>query len=68
MLKWNGYPSKNLWIFLTTGMLLIVGAGRPAQATPSNIAFSQSAQTIEAYDFVEINLNVSSPDAKNPRA
>jgi len=48
------------------GLILLTGGGRLAQAAPSNITFSQSAETIEAYDFVEITLNVSSPDAQNP--
>ncbi len=66
MPKWNRHSRKNLWLILTAGLLLFMGANRGAQAAPSNITFSQSAETIEAYDFVEITLNVSSPDAKNP--
>ena len=35
-------------------------------AQPTVVAFSQSVQSVEAFDFVEIKLNVESPDAKNP--
>jgi hypothetical protein len=66
MPKWNRYIDKNLWLFLTAGLLLFTGTYRLAQAAPSNITFSQSAEAIEAYDFVEITLNVASQDAKNP--
>ena len=66
MPKWNRQSDKNLWLILTVVLLLFAGANPLAQAAPSNITFSQSAETIEAYDFVEITLNVSSPDAKNP--
>jgi hypothetical protein len=54
-----------LW-FLSAGLLLILSAEHPANATPTNVTFFQSAQTIEAYDFAEIGLAVSSPDATNP--
>jgi hypothetical protein len=33
---------------------------------PVSINLTQSAQTVEAYDYVEVTLNVASPDAKNP--
>jgi hypothetical protein len=41
---------------------LVAGSG-PA---PASISFSQSAQTIEAYDFVEATLKIAAPDVKNP--
>jgi len=63
---WKRCSNKKLWLILMAGFLLFTGADRLALAAPSNITFSQSAETIEAYDFVEITLNVSSPDAKNP--
>src|ERR1051326_2177511 len=37
-----------------------------AASAPGPIGFSQSAQTIDASDFVEVTLNVSNPDAGNP--
>lgn len=35
-------------------------------ASPASVTFSQVAKSIEAYDFVEVTLNVASPDAKDP--
>ncbi|HET7840496.1 MAG TPA: DUF5060 domain-containing protein, partial [Terriglobia bacterium] len=51
---------------IAAGLLMIAGAARPAQGAPLNVTFTQSAETVEAYDFVEVTLNVASPDAKNP--
>src|SRR5262249_3050470 len=36
------------------------------QAAPQAVTFVQSAQTVDAYDFVEITLQVARPDAANP--
>ena len=38
----------------------------PARAEPGSVAFSQSASSVEAYDFIELQITVTSPDAKNP--
>jgi hypothetical protein len=35
-------------------------------ATPSNISFSQSAVSADVYDFLEVTVNVTQPDAPNP--
>jgi len=32
----------------------------------SNVSFSQSVETVEAYDYVEVVLNVDKPDVRNP--
>src|SRR5438445_2795335 len=32
----------------------------------SNVSFSQSIETVEAYDYVEVTFNVDKPDARNP--
>src|SRR5437667_10115678 len=32
----------------------------------SNVSFSQSVESVEAYDYVEVTLNVDKPDARNP--
>jgi len=37
-----------------------------AMAAPANVSFSQSAQSVEAHDFLEITVHVSGPDAPNP--
>jgi hypothetical protein len=34
--------------------------------TPASITFAQSAPTVEAYDFLEVTINVAAPDLKNP--
>src|SRR5436190_24255065 len=34
--------------------------------TASNVSFSQSVETVEAYDYVEVTLNVDKPDERNP--
>lgn len=33
---------------------------------PANVAFSQSATSVAAYDFVEVSLHVDAPAVKNP--
>ena len=47
---------------------LICGAPHTAllHGSPQEITFSQSAQTIDTYDFIEIRLDVKGPDARNP--
>src|SRR5438046_5142321 len=32
----------------------------------STVSFSQSVEAVEAYDYVEVTLNVDKPDARNP--
>ena len=43
-------------VFLPTG----------SAAVPVDVSFSPSAETIEAYDFLEVTLHESEPAAKNP--
>ena len=66
MSKWNSHSHQRHGFMLVVGFIFIAGASCPVHAAPANITFSQSAQTIEAYDFVEITMHVSSPDAQNP--
>src|SRR4051812_20035736 len=42
-----------------------LGIGYLDAAIPS-VSFSQSAQQVDAYDFVEITANITSPDVANP--
>jgi hypothetical protein len=35
-------------------------------AAPGDVGFSQSAPSVEAYDFVEVAANVTAPDVRNP--
>ena len=36
------------------------------QSAPAGLKFTQSAQTIDAYDFVEVTLRIEKPNAGNP--
>ncbi|MEJ2010464.1 MAG: DUF5060 domain-containing protein [Acidobacteriota bacterium] len=36
-----------------------------AKAQPGNVSFSQSASSVNAYDFVEVTVSISSPDVKD---
>jgi len=46
------------------GLIFIVA---PAlMAAPKEVSFSQSSESVEAYDFIEVTVNVSTPDAHNP--
>ena len=36
------------------------------EAAPRDVSFSQPVASIDAYDFVEVTVNVASPDAGNP--
>jgi hypothetical protein len=39
---------------------------QPLHAAPAAVSFTQSAATVDAFDFVEVSLNVTQPDADNP--
>src|SRR6266542_4048606 len=60
------FSCVRLYAILVASLLSIAGAARSSHAAPSNITFSQSADTVEAYDFIEVTLKVASPDARNP--
>jgi hypothetical protein len=51
---------------LIAALFMIAAAAGTALASPANVSFSQSAPSVDAYDFVEVTINVASPDAKNP--
>jgi hypothetical protein len=48
--------------------LIVVLSAAPGilQAAPGGVSFSQSAASISAYNFVEVTVHVTSPDARNP--
>ena len=50
---------------LCTCLFLLAWAS-PLSGAPKKVVFSQSADTIEAYDFVEVSVNLEGPDAANP--
>ncbi len=60
------FPESSLRWILTILFLVIASPVSRVFGVPANIGFSQSAQIVDAYDFVEITLNITSPDAKNP--
>jgi hypothetical protein len=47
------------------GLMLALGYTTAGRAAPRDISFTQSAQVVDAYDFVEVSLNVAAPDARN---
>ena len=51
---------------LTCLALAVALAACPAGAEPGSVAFSQSTQSVAAYDFVEVTLAVAQPDLRNP--
>jgi len=63
----NGkFPESSLRLILTLLLLIAASPVIPLFGVPANIGLSQSAQVVDAYDFVEITLNITSSDAKNP--
>ncbi len=57
--QWN-------WLLPAIFSLLALAQPKAAHTSPGDITFSQSAQTVDAYDFVEVTLSVTAPDAHNP--
>jgi hypothetical protein len=47
-------------------LVFLLLAARLASAAQGDVAFSQSAATVAAYDFVEVTLQVGAPPAGNP--
>ena len=55
------------WIWLFAGLILLFGMQpSPMRASPGEITHSQSSPSVEAYDSVEVTLNVRAPDVRNP--
>jgi hypothetical protein len=61
-----GAPSSARWRWLVPLALLLLLHPRSTHAAPQSMSLTQSAQTVEAYDFLEVALKVDAPDAKNP--
>ncbi len=66
MLKSIGISRPVLRVGLVAVLLWFAGVPTAALATPANVTFSQGAEEVEAYDFVEVTLDVASPDVNNP--
>ena len=50
---------------MRTAIIAFLACGA-AIAAPGDVVFSQSAPAVEAWDFVEVAIQVKSPDARNP--
>jgi hypothetical protein len=49
------------------GILGLIFVLSPAlMAAPKEVSFSQSSESVEAYDFIEVTVNVTTPDVHNP--
>ena len=58
---------KRTWILRLVTLVVIAWTfPHRLEAAPRDVTFVQSAAGVEAYDFVEIAVNVAAPDAKNP--
>ena len=58
--------SRNTGIVVASTIVLTVCNIAPIYSSPQDVEFAQSARNVDTYDFVEITLNVKSPDARNP--
>jgi hypothetical protein len=59
---------SGIWILLVIAVLfgaVVLLLGRHS-LPPRTVSFSQSAQNLDTYDFVEITAHVSAPHARNP--
>jgi hypothetical protein len=52
---------KALFVWSVFAALPLCVSGKPG-----NISFVQSARAVDAYDFVEVTVNVTAPDVQNP--
>jgi Protein of unknown function (DUF4038)/Domain of unknown function (DUF5060) len=60
---------RHPWIgkFIVPGAaMLLLLVSRPTCAAPQNVTLNQSANTVDAYDFVEATLKLDAPNARNP--
>jgi len=53
---------------LLIAIILVAAVGQPISlwGVPRDVSSSQSARSVEPYEFVEVTLNVSDPDAQDP--
>src|SRR6516165_8905593 len=56
-----GVSSRLVSLFCLVAVLVSV-----ASAAPRTVTFSQSADTVLTYDFIEVAIEVDGPDAPNP--
>jgi hypothetical protein len=55
---------NKMLILLVAGLCFI--APRSLWGAPGQVTFTPSATTVDAFDFLEVRLNVAAPDAANP--
>ena len=60
------YPTLHAALSLAAIVGTAVAAPCSGLAAPGQVLFAQSANTVEAYNIVEITARVSAPDAANP--
>jgi hypothetical protein len=48
------------------GWLMSLALSTTLLAAPKEVSFSPAAGSVEAYDFLEVTVNVAGPDARNP--
>lgn len=58
-------PATNMIRHLLLASLSLVLL-QSLHAAPAAVSFTQSATTVDAFDFVEVSVNVTQPDAANP--
>lgn len=58
--------AANLALWAALLVVIAAAAAGVLRAAPGNISFSQSAEAVNAYDFVEVTVHVTSPDVPNP--
>jgi len=63
-------PTRSRISILARGLVVVLSCtvflAGCRKVGPLDVVFSQSARTVEAYDFVEVTANVSWPHARNP--
>jgi hypothetical protein len=47
-------------------VLVVVSSLTQVRGVPGGVSFQQSAESVEAFDFVQVKVTVQSPDALNP--
>jgi hypothetical protein len=62
-LRWSAFWVLSLMAVLAGAGLFLLASGA---APPGAVSFSQSAQSVDAYDFIEVTAQVSPPRAPNP--
>src|SRR5262245_41822798 len=59
-------PALRKGLLYLPGLLLFVTPAKSLRSAPKEISFSAPDEVVNAYEFVEVTLKVSGPDAKNP--